>query len=87
MKIKITEGTRHGKPVMRCVAKIIKSQTLQIPKTMQRTWSTPFDSNRSQYTKEQVADMFKSAARKWQLQKYKVLFGDTLPEAIQAELV
>lgn len=87
MKIKITEGTRHGKPVMRCVAKIIKSQTLQIPKTMQRTWTTPFDPERSQYTKQQVGELFKSAARKWQLAKYKALFGDVLPDAVQADLV
>lgn len=87
MKVKITEGTRHGKPVVRCVAKIVKSQTLQIPKTIQKTWSTPFHPDQSQYSFEEVSKLFKAAAKKWQLQQFKKIFGDNLPEAVQAELI
>ena len=87
MKTKIIKGLRHGKPVLRCIARIEKSKKIGIPRTYQKTWVAPFVEERCIYDKHGVADLFKAEARRWQLKTMQKIFGPEKAEGlIQQEI-
>lgn len=85
MKCEMTETTKHGKPVLKYVARIEKSKKHGIPRSYQRTWSVHFDEHRSMYEQQQIKRMFEAQSARWLSSVMLEIFGDKKPDPIQLE--
>jgi len=86
MNVTITAGTKHGRAVLRCVARIEKSKKIGIPRTFQKTWVVPFDKERCQYSDKELRIAFHYEASRWRLKMMKKMFGEAAPQMIQQEI-